>query len=94
VPGILGGASGTTMDAFTLLAKARRHGGRAALFGRKINNAEDQLLMIELLRRVADGHTDPADATRAYHDGLRARGIKPYRAIEDDLKVTAPELKL
>lgn len=94
VPGILGGASGTTMDAFTLLAKAKKHGGRAALFGRKINNAEDQLLMIELLRRVADEKIEPADAVRAYHDGLKKRGIKPFRAMDDDAKITSPELLL
>lgn len=94
VPGILGGASGTTMDAFTLLAKAKKHGGRAALFGRKINNAEDQLLMIELLRRVADGEIEPDDAVRAYHDGLKKRGIKPLREITEDAKITSPELLL
>ncbi len=94
VPGILGGASGTTMDAFTLLAKAKQHGGRAALFGRKINNAEDQLLMIKLLRRVADGEVAPKEAVRAYHDGLKKRGIRPIRAIEQDTEITAPELLL
>jgi len=94
VPGILGGASGTTMDAFTLLAKAKQHGARAALFGRKINNAEDQLLMIELLRRIADGEIKAPDAVRAYHDGLRKRGVAPLRPLEDDSRITAPELLL
>jgi hypothetical protein len=94
VPGILGGASGTTMDAFTLLAKAKQHGGRAALFGRKINNAEDQLIMIELLRRIADGEIAAQEAVRAYHDGLSRRGIAPIRPIEDDMRITAPELLL
>lgn len=94
VPGILGGASGTTMDAFTLLAKAKQHGGRAALFGRKINNAEDQLLMIESLRRIADGEITPADAVRGYHDGLKKRGVAPLRTFEDDTQITAPELRL
>ncbi len=37
VPGVLGGSAGTTHDAFRLLEEARRHGARAALFGRKIN---------------------------------------------------------
>src|SRR2546427_547662 len=55
VPGILGGAAGTTHDAFHLLAEARKHGARAALFGRKINNAEHQLTFVQFLRRVADG---------------------------------------
>ena len=93
IPGILGGASGTTMDAFTLLAKAKKHGARAALFGRKINNAEDQLLMIELLRRVADDEVVPEEAVRMYHAGLKKAGVKPLRAIEDDVRITAPELK-
>lgn len=94
VPGILGGASGTTMDAFTLLAMAKQHGGRAALFGRKINNAEDQLLMIELLRRIADGEIAAGEAVRAYHDGLKQRGITPIRPIEKDAQITASELLL
>jgi hypothetical protein len=33
VPGILGGSSGTTHDAFKLLEEAKRYGARAALFG-------------------------------------------------------------
>jgi hypothetical protein len=40
VPGVLGGAAGTTFDAFNLLYEAKKYGARAALFGRKINNAE------------------------------------------------------
>ena len=38
--GILGGSAGTTYDAFFLLEDARRHGARAALVGRTINNSE------------------------------------------------------
>src|SRR5579884_1427521 len=34
IPGILGGSSGTTYDAFKLLEEAKKHGARAALFGR------------------------------------------------------------
>lgn len=94
VPGILGGSSGTTRDAFALLAKAKKHGARAALFGRKINNAEDQLLMIELLRCVADDELSDEEATKAYHGGLQERGIKPLRSLEDDLEITEAPLKL
>lgn len=94
VVGILGGASGTTMDAFTLLAQAKQYGARAALFGRKINNAEDQLLMIELLKKVADGDTQPAEAVRIYHDGLNQRSIQPLRTLDTDLQITSPELAL
>ena len=94
VVGILGGSSGTSMDAFTLLEKAKKHGGRAALFGRKINNAEDQLLMIELLRQVAEGTLRAEQAVRVYHDGLQERGIKPLRNIKDDSQITAHELTI
>ena len=92
VVGILGGASGTSMDAFTLLAEARKYGARAALFGRKINNAEDQLLMIEFLSKIADQAIEPDEAVRAYHSGLADRSIAPFRSLDDDLKITAPEL--
>ncbi|MFP6598240.1 MAG: hypothetical protein VCC01_12345 [Candidatus Hydrogenedentota bacterium] len=92
IVGILGGASGTMMDAFTLLAETKKHGGRAALFGRKINNAEDQLLMIELLRQVADGNIQPREAVNTYHKKLEDKRIIPFRSTEDDLKITAPGL--
>lgn len=92
IPGIFGGVSGTTLDAFTLLAEAKKYGARAALFGRKINHAEDQLLMIENLRRVADGEQDAMEATKAYHAGLKDKGITPFRDWDEDSKITAPEL--
>ena len=49
IPGILGGSSGTTHDAFFLLEDAKKHGARAALFGRKINNSEHQLTLVRFL---------------------------------------------
>src|SRR3979490_867723 len=55
VVGILGGSAGTTYDAFKLLAEAKKYGARVALFGRKINNAENQLAFIRFLRWIADG---------------------------------------
>ena len=58
VAGILGGSAGTTYDAFFLLEDARRHGARAALFGRKINNSEHQLTFVRYLRAIADGQVD------------------------------------
>jgi hypothetical protein len=57
--GVLGGSSGTTYDAFKLVHDAQKYGRRAALFGRKINNAEHQLAFIELLRRIVDGEVGP-----------------------------------
>lgn len=88
VPGILGGASGTTYDALKLLSEAKKHGARAALFGRKINNAEHQLAFIEILRRVADGDITAEEGVRAYHGVLQQLGIKAYRALEEDMKLT------
>lgn len=88
VPGILGGSSGTTFDAFNLLAEAKKYGARAALFGRKINNSEHQLSFVSYLRRLADGEIDPAEATKAYHGDLQKLGIKPYRELKEDLQST------
>jgi hypothetical protein len=88
VPGILGGSSGTTYDAFRLLEEAKKHGARAVLFGRKINNSEHQLTFVSYLRAIADGKIDPIEATRAYHGDLERLGIKPYRPLKDDLQLT------
>jgi len=88
VPGILGGSAGTTHDAFHLLAEARKHGARAALFGRKINRAENQLAFVRCLRSVADGELEPKDAVAAYHGELQKLGIRPRLSIEQDLELT------
>lgn len=90
--GILGGASGTTADAFTLLAQAKKYGARVALFGRKIKDAEHPLSFVATLRRVADGQIAPDDAVRAYHDDLKRLQIPPKRSLQDDLQITSPEL--
>jgi len=87
--GILGGSSGTTYDAFRLLADAQKYGARAALFGRKINNAEHQLAFVEMLRRVASRELSPEEAVHAYHGVLQGLNITPHRALADDLKLTA-----
>ena len=89
IPGILGGSSGTTYDAFKLLEEAKKYGARAALFGRKINNSEHQLTFVSYLRAIADGKIDPVEATKAYHGDLARLGIKPYRSLKDDLQPTA-----
>jgi hypothetical protein len=88
VPGVLGGSAGTTHDAFFLLQEARRHGARAALFGRKINAAEHQLTFVRYLRSIADGELDAAEAVRAYHADLARLGLKPRRPLPDDLELT------
>jgi hypothetical protein len=92
IVGVLGGSSGTTYDSFKLLAEAKKHGARAALFGRKIKDAEHPLTMVALLRRVADGQLEPGEAVRAYHGELEKLRIKPKRALTEDSQLTTPEL--
>jgi hypothetical protein len=89
VVGILGGSSGTTRDAFQLIHDAQSHGARLALFGRKINNAENQLAFIEFLRHVVDGVVGPGEAVHAYHAVLQRLGLQPHRPLEVDLQLTS-----
>ncbi len=72
VVGILGGSAGTTYDAFKLIAEAQKYGARAALFGRKINQAECQLAFVQFLRLIVDREISPEEAVRAYHAVLGA----------------------
>jgi hypothetical protein len=92
IPGILGGASGTTYDAFKMLAEAKKHGARVALYGRKINNAEHQLAFVEFLRLIADGKISPEEAVTAYHGVLEKLNLKPYRSLAEDLQLTNPAM--
>ncbi|HZZ77673.1 MAG TPA: hypothetical protein VFE62_04085 [Gemmataceae bacterium] len=85
VVGILGGSAGTTYDAFKLLAEAKKYGARVALFGRKINNAENQLAFVRFLRWIAEGEISPDEAVKAYHGVLQQLGIKPARTLEEDM---------
>ena len=87
VVGILGGSAGTTYDAFKLLSEARKYGARVALYGRKINHAENQLAFVRFLRWIADGEIEPEEAVRAYHGVLQGLGIPPYRPLADDLQL-------
>jgi hypothetical protein len=88
IVGILGGSAGTTRDAFQLLHDAQRYGARVALFGRKINNAENQLAFVHFLRLIVEGRIGPEDAVKAYHAVLAKLGAKPRRGLEEDLNVT------
>jgi hypothetical protein len=88
VIGILGGSSGTTYDAFKLISEAQKYGARVALFGRKINYAENQLAFVEMLRRIVDGQISPEEAVRAYHGILQGLGLKPYRSLDEDMQMT------
>lgn len=88
IVGILGGSSGTTLDAFQLIHDAQKYGARVALFGRKINLSEHPLAFIELLRRIVDGEIGPVEAVKAYHGVLQQLGIKPIRDLRQDLQLT------
>ena len=93
IVGILGGSAGTSFDAFEQLREARRHGARAALYGRMINQAEHQPTFIEHLRWLADGELDdPAEAVRSYHAALAKRAVASRRSLEEDLKATRRSL--
>jgi hypothetical protein len=85
VVGILGGGAGTTYDAFKLIAEAQKYGARAALFGRKINQAECQLAFVQFLRLIVDREITPEEAVRAYHGVLARLKIRPRRSLDDDL---------
>jgi hypothetical protein len=87
IVGILGGSAGTTYDAFKLLSEARKYGARVALYGRKINNAENQLAFVCFLRLLADGEIGPEEAVRAYHGVLQRLGIPAHRSLDDDLRL-------
>lgn len=85
VVGILGGSAGTTYDAFKMLSEAQKYGARVALYGRKINNAENQLAFIEFLRHIVEGNISAEEAVRAYHSVLDKLGVKPHRGLEEDM---------
>ena len=89
IPGILGGSSGTTYDAFRLLEEAKASGARAALFGRKINSSEHQLTFVRFLRLIADGQVKSQEAVKAYHGELQKLKIKPTRPLREDIEPTA-----
>ena len=93
VVGVLGGGSGTHRDTFELVAQAERHGARLALFGRKINGAEDQLALIRWMRRVADHEVTSAEAVRGYHGDLARAGIRADRELDSDLQITEKALE-
>ncbi len=88
VVGILGGTAGTTLDAFQMLADAKKYGARVALYGRKINNAEHQLSFVKYLRGIADGQIGAVESVKAYHGDLARLNIRPRRTLESDLQTT------
>ncbi len=93
IVGVLGGGAGTTRDCFELLNQAEKYGARVALFGRKINLAEDPLAMVSFMREVAAGNITPAEAVKAYHASLAKSRIKPLRDLAADNEITEKVLK-
>src|SRR5262249_3858114 len=74
--------------AFQLLHDAQKYGAKVALFGRKINYAENQLAFVHFLRLIVDGQLEPVEAVKAYHAVLSKLGLRPHRSLDDDLKLT------
>jgi len=74
---VLGGAAGTTRDAFEPLAAARRNGAWVALFDRKIRLAESPFHVIRSMRDVTPGPDAPEFAVRGCHICLRQSGLRP-----------------
>ncbi len=93
IVGILGGARGTTRDTFELASQCEKHGGRVALFGRKINFAEAPLELVRLMRAVIEGNMKSADAVKAYHDHMAKHKLVPDRDLKTDNEITDPVLK-
>jgi hypothetical protein len=92
VVGILGGAASTTYDAFRLLADAKKHGARLALFGRRIKAAEHPLSFVKHLRSVADEKLSPEEAVEAYRGDLQKLNIPAARDSASDMNLTTPAL--
>ena len=93
VVGVLGGAKGTTRDAFELVSQAERSGARVALFGRKINLAQSPLDLVRLMRAVVERELPTDEAVKAYHGAMQTKGIKPVLSLPDDLVISDPTLK-
>jgi DhnA family fructose-bisphosphate aldolase class Ia len=91
--GILGGGAGTTRDCLELILQAEKYGARVALFGRKIYYSENSVLMLTAMRRVIEERISSEEGVKAYHADLAKAGIKPHRALADDLDLTEAVLK-
>lgn len=91
--GILGGGAGTTRDCLELVRQAERYGARVALFGRKIYQAEDSVLMLKAMRRVLEDGIASEEGVKAYHGDLQSEGLTPFRDLAQDLELTEAILK-
>ncbi len=93
IVGILGGAKGTTRDTFELISQAERYGARVALFGRKINLAEEPIELVRYMRAVVERALKPEEAVKAYHAELKKRGLTPTLPLPKDREITEAALK-
>ena len=92
--GILGGKKGTTRDTFELLIQAHKYGARVALFGKKINLSENQIILVQTMRKILEENINSLDAVKLYHDKLIKNKINPDNDISDDTLLTDPSLKM
>ena len=60
----------------------------AALYGRKINNAEHQLAFIEMLRFIVEGRISPEEAVRLSRCAFAREGDQTAPPTEEDAKLT------
>ena len=94
IVGILGGPKGTTRDCFELIKKASKYGAKVALFGRKINLAEDPISIVKIMREIVENNIKPVDAVKLYHSELKKKNLIPDRKLSNDIKITEQVLKL
>ena len=94
VIGILGGGKGTSRDCFELLRQACKYGARVALFGRKVNLSENQLTIIQTMRKVIENDIESEEAVKLYHNELNKVGIHPDRELKEDSELTDDSLKM
>lgn len=92
IVGILGGSKGTTRDTFELIHQAEQAGARVALFGRKINLAEEPLELVRLMRKTIEQTLTPEQAVKDYHQFLESKQIPSKLSLADDLQVTEAAL--
>lgn len=94
IVGILGGNKGTSRDCFELVKQAHKYGAKVALFGKKINLSENQIITVQTMRNVIEQNLSSEEAVRLYHDELIKNNFKPDINIDQDIQLTDPALKM
>ena len=92
IVGILGGSKGTNRDTFELVRQSSEYGAKVALFGRKINLAEDPIKLVSLMRSVVSDEISTIEAVKIYHDHLKKNNIENERSLKKDLEITQENL--